>query len=265
VKTLTTIQNKGLRKVLGAYKATPIPVLEAEAGIPSVRDFLDKALLRSKILRGTHETVLKGNAKIKSRLQPKRGRRLRPPLPPSAEKESWAKRSLNGVLDSPTLQKRMLTWWEGRQQGRWRHYQRGLEGRNTSPAQKGDLVGGRWDLHKGLKKPESSAAVQLRTDKIGFNYFLFIRKVPGILSPSCPCGAARQTGKHVLLFCPDYHTGRSQMLLEAGSEDYSTILSSPIGIRAAARWLTRSGALHQFMLAKEMLARTDREEGLRPN
>ena len=73
VKTLTTIQNKGLRKVLGAYKATPIPVLEAEAGIPSVRDFLDKALLRSKILRGTHETVLKGNAKIKSRLQPKVG------------------------------------------------------------------------------------------------------------------------------------------------------------------------------------------------
>jgi len=64
---------------------------------------------------------------------------------------------------------------------------------------------------------------------------------------------------------PDYHTGRSQMLLEAGSEDYSTILSSPIGIRAAARWLTRSGALHQFMLAKEMLARTDREEGLRSN
>jgi hypothetical protein len=55
------------------------------------------------------------------------------------------------------------------------------------------------------------------------------------------------------------------MLLEAGSEDYSTILSSPIGIRAAARWLTRSGALHQFMLAKEMLARTDREEGLRSN
>ena len=146
VKTLTTIQN----------------VLEVETGIPLVRDFLDKALLRSKILRGTHETVLKGNAMIKSRLQPKRGRRLRPPLPPSAEKESWAKRSLNGVLDSPTLQKRMLTWWEGRQQGRWRHYQRGLEGRNTSPAQKGDLVGGRWDLHKGLKKPESSAAVQLR-------------------------------------------------------------------------------------------------------
>ncbi len=68
VKTLTTIQNKGLRKVLGAYKATLIPVLKAEAGIPSVRDFLDKALLRSKILRGIYKIVLRGNAKIKSRL-----------------------------------------------------------------------------------------------------------------------------------------------------------------------------------------------------
>jgi len=54
--------------VLGAYKATLIPVLKVEAGIPSVRDFLDKALLRSKILRGIYKTVLKGNAKIKSRL-----------------------------------------------------------------------------------------------------------------------------------------------------------------------------------------------------
>ena len=55
------------------------------------------------------------------------------------------------------------------------------------------------------------------------------------------------------------------MLLEAGSEVYSTILSSPIGMRAAARWLTRSGALYQFMLVKEMLARTNREEGFPPN
>jgi len=70
-------------------------------------------------------------------------------------------------------------------------------------------VGGRWDLHKGLKKPESSVAVQLRTDKIRFNYFLFIRKVPRILSPSYPCGAARQTGKYILLFYPDYYTSRS--------------------------------------------------------
>ncbi len=126
-------------------------------------------------------------------------------------------------------------------------------------------MGGRWDLYKGLKKPESSITVQLRTDKIRFNYFLFIRKVPGILSPSYPCGAARQTGKYVLLFYPDYYTSRSQILLEARLEDYSTILSLPIGIRAAARWLIRSGALYQFILAKEILARTNREEGLRPN
>ncbi len=196
---------------------------------------------------------MKGNAKIRSRLQPRRGRKRRPPLPPLAEKEAWVKRSLDHRLNSPRLRKEIQTWWEGRLQGRWLHYQRGLRGKATSPAQKGDLVWGRWDLHEGLKKPESSAAVQLRTEKIGFSHFLFTRKVPEVQNSSCPCGAARQTSKHVLLFCPAYQAGRSQMVLEAGSSDYDTMLSSRPGIRAAAKWLIKSGALHQFSLAKEML------------
>ena len=39
----------------------------------------------------------------------------------------------------------------------------------------------RLDLFRGLKKAESSAAVQLRSGKIGFNYFLSRIKVPGVL------------------------------------------------------------------------------------
>jgi hypothetical protein len=44
VRELRTIQNKGLRKILGAYRATSVPVLEKEAQVPPI-DHLDKMLL----------------------------------------------------------------------------------------------------------------------------------------------------------------------------------------------------------------------------
>lgn len=88
------MQNDCLRTVLGAYRATPVQVLEAEAEIPSMRIQLDTALLRSKALRGTHPLVEAGIRKIRRKLQPRRGRRKIPPLPPTKLKEAWAARSL---------------------------------------------------------------------------------------------------------------------------------------------------------------------------
>ena len=40
-KKLQVIQNTALRRVLGAYRATPTAVLEAEAGVPLVDLYLD--------------------------------------------------------------------------------------------------------------------------------------------------------------------------------------------------------------------------------
>lgn len=93
-----------------------------------------------------------------------------------------------------------------------------------SPAQKGDLVKGRLELHKELKKAESSAAIQMRTGKIGFNHFLYTRRVPGVPSPTCQCGWWKQDVKHILLFCPDYFRGRMQMMQEASTIDVDTML-----------------------------------------
>ena len=47
------------------------------------------------------------------------------------------------------------------------------------------------DLHDGLIKKRSALLMQLRTEKIGFNDFLFGRRVPGITSNRCPCGSDR--------------------------------------------------------------------------
>ena len=45
VKELRTIQNKGLRRILGAYRATGVPLLEKESRVPPINPHLDKMLL----------------------------------------------------------------------------------------------------------------------------------------------------------------------------------------------------------------------------
>ena len=47
------------------------------------------------------------------------------------------------------------------------------------------------------------------------------------------------------------------MIKEASTTDYQRLLSTTKGIRAAGRWLARSGALHQFLLANEQLREID--------
>ena len=134
VDKLAVIQNNCLRIVLGAYRVTPVQVLEAEADVSSIRIQLDKALLGSKALRGTHLLVQEGNRRIRRKLQPKRGRRITPPLPLSQEKEAWAARCL-GVgpqrlkeerRDPRVLKKKIHGQQKVRARGRQKNYQRGL-------------------------------------------------------------------------------------------------------------------------------------------
>ena len=166
VDKLAVIQNNCLRTVLGAYRATPVQVLEAEADVSSIKIQLDKALLGSKALRGTHPLVHEGNGRIRRKLQPKRDRRITPPPPPSQEKEAWAARYLDvgpqrlkeERRNPRVLKKKIHGWWKVRARGRWKSYQRGLN-RNIQPVQKGEVGRERLDLFRGLKKAESSAAV----------------------------------------------------------------------------------------------------------
>lgn len=74
-------------------------------------------------------------------------------------------------------------------------------------------------LHEKLRKPQSTLAILLRTEHIGLEDYLHRRRVPGHPTPACPCGWHRQTPKHILLFCPRYQQGRSEMLQKAGSTD----------------------------------------------
>jgi hypothetical protein len=53
--------------------------------------------------------------------------------------------------------------------------------------------------YTGLRKTHSSVLMQLRTDRIGLNHFLY--KIKLRRSDRCGCGEGSQTSKHILLQC----------------------------------------------------------------
>ena len=58
------------------------------------------------------------------------------------------------------------------------------------------------EIHNNLKRAQSSIAIQIRSEHIGFNSYLHRRKVPGIDSPRCQCGYSSQNVKHMIMCCP---------------------------------------------------------------
>jgi hypothetical protein len=82
-------------------------------------------------------------------------------------------------------------------------------------------------LYERLSKRESALLVQLRTEKIGINDFLFNRHVLTVTSPRCSCGERRQTVAYVLLSCSKYKDLRSRIFANlSGRNSLRTILST---------------------------------------
>ena len=233
--------------------------------------------MRYQAMRGVHPITLKGNRRIADYLKGKRGRRKDLSATPSQEKEIWALKTLresswdkvatttrriktwvNPIRDVEEYQdigiikRRIQDWAQDRWIESWKRYQRGIPSADRSPAQQGDLFGDRLDCHKMLRKAESSIAIGLRSGKVGLNDFLYQMKVPGVRQ-ACTCGWRRQDVKHLLLNCPELQEARPQLFDEAGTRDISQMLTTTKGIRAAARWIVKSGWFNSFGLAKEQL------------
>lgn len=280
-RTLAVIQNDCLRSVLGAYRATPVPVLEAEATTPPIRLHLDSLVMKYQALRGTHACTVAGNRKIRRRLKGKRGRTRRQAPTPTQEKEKWALQELGATSwdqvatgtrrkshwhdpvedieefqDTNNILTKVKDWKQLRWEERWKAYQAAIPEGSQEPAVRGPLLGDRTDHHQGLRKAESSLATQLRSGKNGFRAFLLKANVPGIQDSRCSCGWVKQDAKHILLFCPELRESRLNLIREAGTHDFREMLTGPRGTRAAARWLMTTGYLKQFQLAKLQLERT---------
>jgi len=67
-KKLESIQNKDLRKITGAFKATSISVLQAKAEISPIRLYLDRLILMALSKYSIYEATKIGTKRIRQKL-----------------------------------------------------------------------------------------------------------------------------------------------------------------------------------------------------
>jgi hypothetical protein len=228
-RKLERLQNKALRSITGAYKATPTRALEAEAFVLPVPLFL---LDNAKKYRDRTGFIDREKEKKEALLWiRKRTRQRRTPLPPSSPLPSSPSSS-----SSPSLLEAWQERWNSQPRDKW-----GI----TLPPDKRSLR-----LYKGLAKAESSVLFQLRTGRIGLPQFLFKRKVPDYPTPYCPCGSGIGSTTHFLCSCLLYSDSRPRGFEGKTKEDLLSNLSLS---KTVVKWAIQTGALPQFDLTSTLL------------
>jgi hypothetical protein len=100
-------------------------------------------------------------------------------------------------------------------------------------------------LYAGRVKAYSALLTQLRIGKIGFNEFLYKRRVSRFDTKRCACGYGTMSVRHVLLSCPRWADEREEELGEL-SRDLKEVLGIEYGATASIRLILRTGLLEQF-------------------
>ena len=277
---LSVRQNNCLRTIAGAFKATPISVLEAETFIALIDTHLDmlQAQARHRLRAGGQLKIISSACnKIADKLRGKAGRkRLQKPTQGELN-HIWAKSLL---IDSKIVQplKAHPLWlevypaWhrEATVAARARHKQMQTirarqikvwndswcvyQNRVIEPsiAESVPLSKKRLKIHTQLKKAESALITQIRTTKIGLADYLYKRRVLSVTSPACSCSWHRQTTEHVIMFCR-LIDNREQIFRADDTSDYQQLTESSKTLKILTALLMKTGFLNRFSLASILL------------
>ena len=142
---------------------------------------------------------------------------------------------------------------------RWKAQSRDAPARADKIQTSRTFKGGHLRLYKNLAKAEGAALCQARTEKIGLRAFLFKRKVPGVVTPTCQCGRGAQTAAHLFYECADSRSQPLRALGYTSAEGIGRGLSHPDTAPVLARALVQSGWLPQFRVFNQ-LRQQDEEE-----
>ncbi|KAI1003950.1 hypothetical protein K3495_g4261 [Podosphaera aphanis] len=108
------------------------------------------------------------------------------------------------------------------------------------------------ELHRNLTRAQSSIATQIRSEHIGFNSYLYRRKVPGVDDPSCTCGFPSQNVEYMIMACPRWSKGRAEVWRKAKERSFKAMMNSPEDIARITQWIIKEEWLEQFRLAENV-------------
>ena len=243
-QAIQKIQNKGLRAVAGAFRATPIRELEREVFIPPIDIYYSE--LYARHIRRTYTSpvgafIQEQCSTISRRIRRKsRGRRNQERQSVAQERIEWARQ--REQEHGNQSKKAVLTEWRKR----WHDERVRKASWPESIAALKQPTQGSLKLYSKLKKAESSVLFQARTGRIGLRRFLASVRVPGV-SEECLCEQGKETAEHVLLHCGDTPQAWGRGV------PFQKLVSEPVLAGQVARHLIQSGRLDQFRVASRLL------------
>ena len=262
---IQAIQGQCLRAAAGAYKATPTEALEAEIGVEPLDVYCGKrasiAATRHTLSEAGKGTRLRVQAILTRQRKGKRRRtRAAARASPLARTLEWTAQKSELKLEAPGagpearkekaseilkgVRKAVAMFHRTRWKERWEKGKKGAHSRALQPQLQKQVLG----LHKGLRKPQSSLIIQLRTGKVGFRAFLFQRRVPGVDDPNCDSGEEMSV-EHVLLRCARWKELRDTELEGQKRGSLRELLGTRQGCLAAIRLVQKTELLAQFQKA----------------
>ena len=264
-------QTKSLRTILGAYKATPVRLLETEAAVPPLDLYFRKRVEDFEIRLAqlpVFQFIQKASKKVRDSLRKRRLKHRYIPLPPQLPQEflPTIPQSIPMPItpETPEISKtfsarRLLDRWKAR----WDESIRKRPPASPTAAGSSSKLPKFPSIHlyRGLRKAESSLLCQLRTEKVGLRAFLSRRMVPGFEDPNCQyCFFSEETVYHVICECALLATARATLSAAIGEEvafwserRLREALSTPIASRLILRWFLRTDRLPEYRLAITLL------------
>ena len=109
-------------------------------------------------------------------------------------------------------------------------------------------------IHQNLSRAQSSVAMQIRSEHIGLNSYLYRKNVPGVDSPKCQCGYPSQNVRHMIMACPRWAKGRGEILRKSKDRSYEAMIQSPEDVARITQLILDEGYLEQFRLVSQVEA-----------
>jgi hypothetical protein len=259
---LATIQNQALRRVTGAYKATPTRRLELEALIPPLHLYIDSITARyQERTRDTQarQELREACDKVAKRLRraPRRGapRRKAYEKSPNELRDLWIEDKWNRTTPMTEAKEKLVRKGD---LALWRKWEELVAAEPTRSYYGVDSVLHPKGLerHKGLRKAESSILVQMRTGVLGLGTTLSRLQVPGG-TEWCACGQGRETIEHFLIWCRLHNRIAIRRVLGDRPMWRRELLGDPELAKDVARWAIKTRRFGQFGLAESLLYSTE--------